>query len=169
MTNNQNFSSRALLLLGLALAPSVAMAQTQTPSTPHEGMTNSDDKMGGMMDKPATQPGTAGKGRLAGQSGVMLSDHTMRASKLIGLPVYNDQGEEIGTVDDIVVTAGAVEPTVVVSVGRYLGLSEKLTSEPLSSLKLGKADKMMMPGATKAMLTSKVSYTYRPSLEGGGG
>jgi hypothetical protein len=110
-------------------------------------------------------------GPLAAHSGIMLADHTMRASKLIGLPVFNEQGEEVGTVDDIVVTAGAVEPSVVVSVGRYVGGGDKLTSEPLSHLKLGKADKMMMPGATKPALVARpgFAYSYSPGLEGGGG
>jgi hypothetical protein len=116
------------------------------------------------------QPGAhPAKGVLAQHSGVMLADHTMRASKLIGMAVYNDQGEKVGTIDDVMVTAGAVEPTVVVSVGSYLGGGEKLAAEPLSHVKLAPGDKMMMPGATKTTLAAKPSFKYDYSLEGGGG
>jgi len=108
-------------------------------------------------------------GALMSHSAVMLADHTMRASKLIGSSVYNDKGEKIGTVDDLIVTAGAIEPTVVVSVGGFLGVGEKLAAEPLSHVKLGKGDKMMMPGATKEALAAKPSFNYEYGLEGGGG
>ena len=102
-------------------------------------------------------------------SAFMQADHTMRAGKLIGMAVYNDQGEKIGAVDEILVTAGPVEPTVVVAAGAYLG-AEKLFSEPLSHLKLAPGDKMMMPGATKATIMAKPSYRYQPGgMMGGGG
>lgn len=113
-------------------------------------------------------PAPAGSA-LAAHSGVMLTDHTMRASKLVGMAVYNDQGEKVGTVDEILVTAGAIEPIAVVSVGGFLGAGEKLMTEPLSHLKLGAGDKMMMPGATKSTLTAKPSFKYGYGLQGGGG
>ena len=116
--------------------------------------------------QPTPPPAT---GALMEHSALMLADHTMRSSKLIGAAVYNDQGEKIGTVDDIIVTAGAVEPTVVVSVGAFLGTGEKLVSEPLSHVKLGKGDRMMMPGATKSAISAKPAYKYEYGLQGGGG
>ena len=112
---------------------------------------------------------TPGFAQSSGHSAVMLADHTMRAGKLIGMAVYNDQGEKIGTVDDILVTAGAIEPIAVVSVGGFLGVGERLTSEPLSHLKLAPGDKMMMPGATKPILMAKPSFKYQYGLQGGGG
>lgn len=113
-----------------------------------------------------TSPTTAG---LPHQSSVMLADHTMRASKLVGMPVYNDAGEKVGTVDDILVTAGAVEPTAIVSVGTFLGVSERLVKEPLSHLKLAPGAKMMMPNATKAAIAAKPVFQYQYGLAGGGG
>lgn len=108
---------------------------------------------------------------VSGHTGVMLADHTMRASKLIGSAVYGDNGEAVGKVDDVVVTAGAVEPTVVVLVsGAYLGGADKLTTEPLSHLKLGTGDKMMMSGTNKASLAAKKPFLYTNTwLNGGGG
>lgn len=116
------------------------------------------------------QTGTSPASGVSGtHSGIMLADHTMRASKLIGMAVYNNQGEKVGTIDDILVTAGAIEPTVVVSVGGFLGTGQRLATEPLSHVKLAAGDKMMMPEATKATITAKpvFNYEYLPGSSGG--
>ncbi len=114
------------------------------------------------------QTGTSpASGVSATHSGIMLADHTMRASKLVGMAVYNNQGAKVGTIDDILVTAGAIEPTVVVSVGGFPGGGQKLTTEPLSHVKLAPGDRMMMPDATQASLSAKPVFNYEYQGSGG--
>jgi sporulation protein YlmC with PRC-barrel domain len=100
-------------------------------------------------------------------SGVVMADHSMRTSKLIGAQVYNDQGQPIGSIIDILVKEQAAEPTAILSVGDYIGGGSKLVAVPLSHVNLS-GGKMMMKGATKQMLASMPVYNFS-SLQGGGG
>jgi sporulation protein YlmC with PRC-barrel domain len=90
--------------------------------------------------------------------------HSLRASKLIGTEVYNDQGEDIGKLEDILVKDAASEPQAVLSVGGFVGGGEKLVVVPLShiSLKAGKASMT----ATKAEMAALPKW--QSSYEGGG-
>lgn len=84
---------------------------------------------------------------------VMTADKSMRSSKLIGAVVYNDEGDKIGSIVDILVRGGAVESVAIVSVGDYLGGGTKLVAFPVSKLQLD-ATKAMMQGATKRAIQS---------------
>jgi len=95
---------------------------------------------------------------------VMLADHSMSSSKLIGSPVYNDQGEKIGSIVDVLVR-GTTEPTAVLSVGTYVGGGNKLVAVPLDHVTM-QHQKAMMAGATRQMLASMPAFAY---LSGAGG
>lgn len=86
---------------------------------------------------------------------VMTKDQSMRTSKVIGMTVYNDAGDKIGAVLDVLIRTGT-EPQAIVNVGDYLGGS-KLVAIPLAKLNLEGAKPMMM-GATKAMLMALPAY-----------
>ena len=98
---------------------------------------------------------------------IMLVDHSMRTSKLIGSQVYNDQGQSIGSVMDVLVKSGASDPTVVLSVGDYVGAGAKIVAVPLSHINLDGA-KPTMAGATKQMLASMPTYLFPPNMNGNG-
>ncbi len=104
---------------------------------------------------------------LAKASDITTTDHTMRASKLIGMTVYNNENTAVGKVEDILVTEGATEPTVILSVGGFLGLGSKLVKVPLGHVHLA-ADKFAMPTATKEHLAGMPAWAFT-GLEGGGG
>ncbi len=89
----------------------------------------------------------------------MTGDKSMRSSKLIGAPVYNDEGEKIGSIIDILVRGGAVEAVAIVSVGDFVGGGTKLVAFPVSKLRLD-ANKAMMQGATKAAVRAMVLYDF---------
>jgi hypothetical protein len=93
----------------------------------------------------------------------MTGDHNVRASKIIGMPVYNDHNEKIGVIDDILLPSSGGDVTAVLSVGGYLGGGAKMVKAPLSHVHFG-TDKPMMP-ADKTALMAMPGYTY----SGGGG
>ncbi len=97
----------------------------------------------------------------------MLVDHSMRTSQLIGSQVYNDQGQSIGSVMDVLVKSGASDPTVVLSVGDYVGAGAEIVAVPLSHINLDGA-KPTMAGATKQMLASMPTYLFPPNMNGNG-
>ncbi len=50
---------------------------------------------------PTLAQQTAGGGR---PSTFMTSDHHLRAAQLVGKPIFNDKGENIGTISDVLWT-----------------------------------------------------------------
>ncbi len=88
---------------------------------------------------------------------VVMPDHSMSVKSMLGAPIYNEQHEKIGTIENIMVTGSATEPIAVLSVGDYLGSGPKFVGVPLSHLQLQGTSAMMMP-ATKKMLSDLPSY-----------
>jgi sporulation protein YlmC with PRC-barrel domain len=98
----------------------------------------------------------------------MTSDHNMRTSKLIGLPVYNDQGAKIGTIDDIMLPAKGGETTAVISVGGFLGVGSKLVKIPLSHVSFTSGKPTMMGDGSKTAMMAMPYYTYSGGVSSGG-
>src|SRR5215472_8719308 len=67
---------------------------------------------------------------------IVFADHSMRVSKLIGTQVYNDQGESIGSVIEVLVKGESMEPMAVLSVGDYVGGGSKMVAVSLSHFNL---------------------------------
>jgi sporulation protein YlmC with PRC-barrel domain len=83
----------------------------------------------------------------------------MRASKLIGSSVYNDQKQKIGSVDELLVDQNHAVTSVVLSVGGFLGIGSKLVKVPYNELHVA-GDEIVMSGATKDQLTQMPSYQF---------
>lgn len=103
---------------------------------------------------------------MAAGSDIVMADHNMRASKIISAKVYNEQGEAIGSVVDVLVKDTAAEPTAILSVGDYIGGGTKLVAVPLSHVNLTGA-KAMMP-ASKQTLISMPVFLFPPNQNNGG-
>jgi sporulation protein YlmC with PRC-barrel domain len=58
-----------------------------------------------------------------------------RASKLIGLNVYNDNNEKIGDINELIVDKSAKVDNVVLGVGGFLGMGEHYVAVPMDKLK----------------------------------
>jgi sporulation protein YlmC with PRC-barrel domain len=59
-----------------------------------------------------------------------LARDDMLTSRLIGLPVMNEAGEKIGDVDDLIMDKHGHISAVLVEVGGFLGVEEKLVAIP---------------------------------------
>jgi sporulation protein YlmC with PRC-barrel domain len=82
-----------------------------------------------------------------------------RASKLISAPVYNEQEERIGSIDDLIISPDRAVSFAVVSVGGFLGLGGRLVAIPVEQLRAEK-DRLILPGATKEALTKLPEFKY---------
>jgi sporulation protein YlmC with PRC-barrel domain len=82
-----------------------------------------------------------------------------RASKLIGAPVYNEQEERVGTIDDLIISPDRSVSFAIVSVGGFLGLGRRLVAIPVEQLRAEK-DRLILPGATKEELTKLPEFQY---------
>ncbi|SEO93509.1 PRC-barrel domain-containing protein [Rhodospirillales bacterium URHD0017] len=82
-----------------------------------------------------------------------------RASKIIGSSVVNEGNDTVGRVDDIIIGQDGKTPFVVLSVGGFLGIGDKLVVLPYEQLKT-MDNKILMPGATKDALKDLPSFKY---------
>ena len=82
-----------------------------------------------------------------------------RASKLIGAPVYNEQEERVGSIDDLIISPDRSVSFAVVSVGGFLGLGGRLIAIPVEQLREEK-DRLILPGATKEALAKLPEFQY---------
>src|ERR1700687_2244399 len=58
-----------------------------------------------------------------------------RASKLIGVNVYNDNNEKIGDIEELIVDKSGKVDNVVLGVGGFLGMGEHYVGVPMEKLK----------------------------------
>lgn len=84
-----------------------------------------------------------------------------RASKLIGQSILNDDSQNIGKLDDIVLGADAKANYAIIQVGGFLGIGAHLVAVPFESLKIDKAgSKILLPGASKTALEKLAEFKY---------
>lgn len=103
-------------LAGSALLASVAFAQSPATSS-----TNTDTAT------TAAAPATA--------SDTMSFKGNWRTSKLVGLSVYNDSNESLGSINDLLTDKNGDIKAVVLGVGGFLGVGEHLVAVPFDKVK----------------------------------
>ena len=97
-------------LVGSALLATVAFAQTPTATT----------------DRANTAPAAASDSSFQGN---------WRASKLVGLSVYNDNNESLGSINDLLMDKDGNIKGVVLGVGGFLGVGEHLVAVAFDKIK----------------------------------
>jgi hypothetical protein len=124
-------------------APADTMPQTDTPQTgtqqemaPAEESTT--DTMGGASENPLMQ---------------------MTANDLIGKSVVNQQGDEVGEIEDVVMGTSDKEVQAVVAVGGFLGIGDKSIALSFDELQPGQEDNVLLTsGATVEELKQRPAY-----------
>ena len=97
-------------LMGTALLATAAFAQTPTATT----------------DRANMAPAAASDSSYQGN---------WRASKLVGLSVYNENNESLGSINDLLTDKSGNIKAVVIGVGGFLGVGEHLVAVPLDKIK----------------------------------
>jgi len=82
-----------------------------------------------------------------------------RASKVLGASVVNEVGDTVGKIDEIIVGPDGKAPFVVLSVGGFLGLGDKLVVLPYEQMRTD-GKKIVLPGATKDSLKALPEFKY---------
>lgn len=90
----------------------------------------------------------------------MTRDQQIRASKLIGSAVYNEQHQNIGSIDDLLLGQNHDVTNVVLSVGGFLGVGSKLVEVPYQNLHVAN-NMIVMPGASQAALKKMPTYDFK--------
>jgi hypothetical protein len=85
----------------------------------------------------------------------------LRASRMIGANVYNENNDSIGEVDDIIVPRAGGQPIAILSVGGFLGIGARMVAVPFERLQFNtERERWVLPGATKDSLQSLPPHTY---------
>jgi len=77
-----------------------------------------------------------------------------RASKVVGLNVYNAQNENVGSINDLLMDKSGSIKAAVISVGGFLGMGARLVAVPFDKMKFS---------------TEPVAYSTSSSAPAGGG
>jgi sporulation protein YlmC with PRC-barrel domain len=90
----------------------------------------------------------------------ILDTRGYRTSKLIGQPVFNEEGQKIGKVDEIVLTL--VGDTIfVVQIGPYIGVHNRLVLFPFSQIKIdNKTSRIVATSASKDDLKKMAAFIF---------
>lgn len=106
------------------------------------------------FDKTAFSEVAGGQGGLA--AGTHIAPATL-ASAMIGASVRDGAGQKIGTVDDLVIAPDRRIEQLVLSVGGFLGLGEKLVALPVAGLR-AQADGLILAGASRQSLEASPAF-----------
>src|ERR1700744_5297964 len=144
--SNRNLLPMATALALLMAAPVMAQTTTAPATAPGVGMGASHT-----ATTPGTTTGMTGStasSSTANSNTYMTSDDQIRASKLIGSSVYNDQKQSVGSIDELLMDEHHNVTSAVLSVGGFLGVGSKLVKVPYKNLHVAN-NTVILPGASK--------------------
>jgi hypothetical protein len=79
--------------------------------------------------------------------------------QILGQAVFNDKGQRIGSVDDIIVAPDKAVSYAIIGAGGFLGVDRHDVAIPVSQFRL-QAGKLILPGASKAALETAPKFEY---------
>jgi hypothetical protein len=80
--------------------------------------------------------------------------------QVLGVPVFNDKSERIGTVDDIVMAPDMARAYAIIGVGGFLGVGKRDVAIRLTQLVRQVDGSFVLVGATKDVLKALPPFEY---------
>ena len=80
--------------------------------------------------------------------------------QVLGKTVYNDSGDGIGKVDDIIVSPDKAVSYAIIGAGGFLGVGRHDVAIPVSQIKQQSDGKFILAGATKDALKAMPPFEY---------
>jgi PRC-barrel domain len=83
--------------------------------------------------------------------------------QILGKTVYNQDGEQVGKIDDLIVGPGSTVSTIIIGAGGFVGLNRHQVAIPVAQL-AERDGQFLLPGATKAAIKALPPFEYaRPT------
>ncbi|MCX5829370.1 MAG: PRC-barrel domain-containing protein [Deltaproteobacteria bacterium] len=79
--------------------------------------------------------------------------------QILGKDVYNDKGEKIGKVDDLIVSPDKAISYAIIGAGGFLGIDRNDVAIPVNQFKIADG-KITLPGATKDVIKAMPPFQY---------
>jgi hypothetical protein len=79
--------------------------------------------------------------------------------QILGRPVYNEDSQQIGKIDDLIVAPNTAVSFVIVGAGGFVGVKRHQVAIPVDQLS-ERDGLFVLPGATKAALKALPSFEY---------
>lgn len=117
----------ALALAGTALMAAPALAQQQPATQPQTQPQT--------QAQPQGSPPAAGQSSAQGNFMTQMQPNQWRASNLEGLNVYNNNNENIGEINELIIGQDGQIQAVVVGVGGFLGIGERDVAIPFDQVR----------------------------------
>jgi sporulation protein YlmC with PRC-barrel domain len=111
---------------------------------------------------PAVSDAQVAGTTLLGVSYGELRDVTLGWSakrQILGQPVFNDQNERVGSVEDVIVGGDKTVTYAIINAGGFTGLTKHDVAVPVSKFKL-MGGKLTLEGATKDALKASPPFEY---------
>ena len=79
--------------------------------------------------------------------------------QILGQPIYNDQNQRVGTIDDLIIAPDTAVSFVIVGAGGFVGLGRHDIAVPATQLSQ-RNGKFILPGATKDAIKGLPKFEY---------
>jgi sporulation protein YlmC with PRC-barrel domain len=116
----------------------------------------------GVLAAPAVSYAQVAGSTTVGVSVAELRDVTMGWSAkrtILGQPVYNDNNERVGSVDDIIISPDKQVSYAIVNAGGFLSVAKHDVAIPVSQFQLVD-NKLVLAGASKDALKATPPFEY---------
>ena len=106
-------------------------------------------------------------GQVAGSTQLGVAVEEMRAvavgwsakKQILRQPVYNEQNQKVGAIDDLIIAPDTAVSFVIVGAGGFVGVGRHDVAIPVNQLKQ-QDGKFVLPGATKEAIKALPKFEY---------
>jgi hypothetical protein len=145
-------------------APTVkSAAPTDVPPSSNAAVAPATETAPSMSPATTDAPAAALKDAAKAQPALTEAPGDIATSKLIGASVYNTQNENIGQIEDLIISSSGSVVSVVIGVGGFLGIGEKKVAMPFSALKAERGDNKLLKivvEETRESLKAQPDFKY---------
>lgn len=95
----------------------------------------------------------------------MQAQSTLRVSELLGRDVHDTANDELGEIDDLVMSGDGDKIMAIVSVGGLMGIGSKLVSVPYKDLRVTQNGEHIALDTTKNEFDQRAEFTYAKDMD----